>query len=284
MPPQEATWESWMMWVREVGGMGGAPRRDLAVLEECLGRSLLPAERKRARRQRLAALLDPHRPTPNASGTTRAPVTVACTRATRMQDMYVTGSVDDALRWLLETKGGGAAAHALLGRVCTEVWGSLPRRRLCKYTLCALHDFLQFLSREEVHGLDDDEAAADTVLRDCDGPRLRAFLEAARVHLCWTSVTRNAVRAVIHRYKVRPMVDPDGRFQSHLHAVSADFMAEYPPLWAFPWPLARRLSHMADPEDVSHLLLFLQDVSNRRLLRLPSHRNTLPRVTVLPHK
>ena len=173
---------------------------------------------------------------------------VRCRRATKAEDLYLrpddeemTGSPDDG--------------------VCR--WGFAGQRRINRYTLHAVREFAAWCENRDGGG---PEA--------WDGPRLRTALAAARADLGWCPATHNAVRAVLWRYRTHPEVDRDGRFQSHLHAVPAAFLDEHPALWHFPWSLARRLLRLAaDPDDVQHLVLFVQDVTNRRLLRLPRHRS-----------
>ena len=112
-------------------------------------------------------------------------------------------------------------------------------------------------------------------LRALDGPAVRRAVRAAARRHGWNATTHDGVRAALLRACGHPDVDPDGRFQGHRHAVAADVLATHPALWAWPVEAARFVGRVAarDAADAAHLVVFLQDVVRRRLVRLPAQRD-----------
>lgn len=104
-----------------------------------------------------------------------------------------------------------------------------------------------------------------TPLSEWDGPYIRTRLVNCMAAYHWTTDTMHNVRALIYTARTHPSNDTNTHFQSHLHAISQEFMQQYPSLWRFPVRLACRIQGIKDPLDRDHILDIVSCMAHERL-------------------
>lgn len=108
-------------------------------------------------------------------------------------------------------------------------------------------------------------------LATSDGTTVADTLRRCARRWGWSRHVHDAVRARIHR-----MCESvgGGQFHSHRRRLDAELLKRLPMVYQYPVEVGRFLQRcVPDTGDAEHVLGFIGDVTCRRLLRLPSHRD-----------
>ena len=117
-------------------------------------------------------------------------------------------------------------------------------------------------------------ASPERWLASLDGATLRRALRTSARRWGWTAAVHDRVRRRINAAAAHPSVDPEGTYRSHRRWLPTAYLERHPDLRRMPVEVGLFLRRCAtDAADAEHLLLFLRDVVQRRLVRLPGHRD-----------